>query len=460
MKKLITLLLVLTGMVTTASATTLHIGMEKAHSTSGVYVFRNGGSNPDDWNSMGDAQKATLEGDLYGRRWYSIDMNGNNQAQVRFDDWYSQSVEITGISGDDYYIYVSTTVNRTYEQDGTRTVYNAGQLSSKGWDTMKFSNDVDGKWDDSANECTKVDDNTFTYTLTKAQIGNKATIYFRFKLANGVFFVNNSNWSDHYFRIGATSANTSIGFASPISQTNYSTDKEYNWVLTVPTYDFEKIVFKIVDTSNGATFDGTNWTVSADAYITKTVSGTNKYATFGCSVPLEIIEYDDVTAYPLTANATTGKITKGTAFTTIPANQGALLENATSSDKTIRAKVLASADASAANDLVAFTGSGRLTQPGGNTTYYILGKQDDHVGFYSVNASDGNAMGANTAYLVVTGTGARSFYSLDDEENVTAIDAVKQSANTNGDYFNIAGQRVAQPTKGLYIVNGKKVIIK
>ena len=26
--------------------------------------------------------------------------------------------------------------------------------------------------------------------------------------------------------------------------------------------------------------------------------------------------------------------------------------------------------------------------------------------------------------------------------------------------YNLAGQRVAQPTKGLYIVNGKKVIIK
>ena len=27
-------------------------------------------------------------------------------------------------------------------------------------------------------------------------------------------------------------------------------------------------------------------------------------------------------------------------------------------------------------------------------------------------------------------------------------------------YYNMAGQRVANPTKGLYIVNGKKVIIK
>ena len=41
----------------------------------------------------------------------------------------------------------------------------------------------------------------------------------------------------------------------------------------------------------------------------------------------------------------------------------------------------------------------------------------------------------------------------------TAISAVKaQKAAAEGEYFNLAGQRVAQPAKGLYIVNGKKII--
>jgi hypothetical protein len=41
----------------------------------------------------------------------------------------------------------------------------------------------------------------------------------------------------------------------------------------------------------------------------------------------------------------------------------------------------------------------------------------------------------------------------------TGIEAVK-TTKANGEYYNLAGQRVAQPTKGLYIVNGKKVVIK
>jgi hypothetical protein len=38
--------------------------------------------------------------------------------------------------------------------------------------------------------------------------------------------------------------------------------------------------------------------------------------------------------------------------------------------------------------------------------------------------------------------------------------AKSQEQTANSQYFNLAGQRVAQPRKGLYIVNGKKVIVK
>ena len=38
--------------------------------------------------------------------------------------------------------------------------------------------------------------------------------------------------------------------------------------------------------------------------------------------------------------------------------------------------------------------------------------------------------------------------------------AKSQEQTANSQYFNLAGQRVAQPTHGLYIVNGKKVLVK
>ena len=47
------------------------------------------------------------------------------------------------------------------------------------------------------------------------------------------------------------------------------------------------------------------------------------------------------------------------------------------------------------------------------------------------------------------------------KDGATGIDAtLVNSEKVNSQYFNLAGQRVAHPAKGLYIVNGKKVIIK
>ena len=47
------------------------------------------------------------------------------------------------------------------------------------------------------------------------------------------------------------------------------------------------------------------------------------------------------------------------------------------------------------------------------------------------------------------------------KDGATGIDAtLVNSEKVNSQYFNLAGQRVAQPAKGLYIVNGKKVLVK
>ena len=58
-------------------------------------------------------------------------------------------------------------------------------------------------------------------------------------------------------------------------------------------------------------------------------------------------------------------------------------------------------------------------------------------------------------------TPARSLtFDVDEEGGTTSINTVQGSGVMVNGYYNLAGQRVAQPTKGLYIVNGKKVVIK
>ena len=45
-------------------------------------------------------------------------------------------------------------------------------------------------------------------------------------------------------------------------------------------------------------------------------------------------------------------------------------------------------------------------------------------------------------------------------DNTTGIDDVKRESITDGRYYDLKGQQVENPTKGLYIKNGKKVVVK
>ena len=71
----------------------------------------------------------------------------------------------------------------------------------------------------------------------------------------------------------------------------------------------------------------------------------------------------------------------------------------------------------------------------------------------------GGDLPAGKAYLNVAVTSARSL-NLSFEEETTGINNIENSKMDIEGFYNLAGQRVAQPVKGLYIVNGKKLILK
>ena len=89
-------------------------------------------------------------------------------------------------------------------------------------------------------------------------------------------------------------------------------------------------------------------------------------------------------------------------------------------------------------------------------TFYVLGMNGNEAQFQ--RASSGS-IPAGKAYLMVYSGEARALNVVFGD--ATGIEAVKKAETVaDGAYYNLAGQRVAQPTKGLYIVNGKKVVIK
>ena len=63
------------------------------------------------------------------------------------------------------------------------------------------------------------------------------------------------------------------------------------------------------------------------------------------------------------------------------------------------------------------------------------------------------------AYIQLTQpTGARLTFTIDGEE--TAIEGITVERQLSGEVYNLNGQRVDSPRKGLYIQNGKKVVVK
>jgi len=102
-----------------------------------------------------------------------------------------------------------------------------------------------------------------------------------------------------------------------------------------------------------------------------------------------------------------------------------------------------------------------MTVPSASDGYanYVLGNGEDGLLFYR---SDDATLSANRAYLQLptTAAGARQFIEWEEAGEATSISSVRSSSQQAGGYYNLQGQRVAHPAKGLYIKDGKKVLIK
>ena len=94
--------------------------------------------------------------------------------------------------------------------------------------------------------------------------------------------------------------------------------------------------------------------------------------------------------------------------------------------------------------------------------FYVLNNGSKGVGFYKL--ADGKKLGYGKAYLSYDSSSAPELDYLEfnyGNGNTTGVNEVRgQKEESRSQYYDLQGRRVAQPAKGLYIVNGKKVVIK
>jgi len=87
---------------------------------------------------------------------------------------------------------------------------------------------------------------------------------------------------------------------------------------------------------------------------------------------------------------------------------------------------------------------------------FVLANKSKGVGFYRWV---GGPLGAGRVYLpAVTSSNAIEYLGFSDD--ATGIHSIDNGQLTIDNVYDLSGRRVAQPSKGLYIINGKKVVLK
>ena len=90
---------------------------------------------------------------------------------------------------------------------------------------------------------------------------------------------------------------------------------------------------------------------------------------------------------------------------------------------------------------------------------YVLANGENGLLFYR---SDNATLATNRTYLQlpVSSAGARQYIGWEETGEATAISSVRDNNQQSGVYYNLQGLRVAHPSKGLYIKDGRKVMVK
>lgn len=193
----------------------------------------------------------------------------------------------------------------------------------------------------------------------------------------------------------------------------------------------------------------TNYTITP--YITKTITDAG-YATIaseGC------LNFDGVSGLVGQIGTMSDNTVNFTNVNDVPANTGVLLKG-TAGEYKIGFVNSSSTDVSN-NVLVGVTAETQIADMTEGKTNFVLMNGNSGVGFYKVSAA-GFTVGANTAYLsTAISEDAKSFIAVEGGET-TGISEVETASDNV--VFNLNGMRVNNPSKGLYIMNGKKYIIK
>lgn len=213
---------------------------------------------------------------------------------------------------------------------------------------------------------------------------------------------------------------------------------------------------------NDISYSNYTTTVETNSLILRAFDGKNHFATFSSD---KAVKFVDATVYAVGVNDDRLILTE-VESKQVPANTGVLLKSV-GTEATY--SVIGSAPAIENNLLCASVEEGQTTAADGTTEGYSFFKlsynqagENEKLGFYWAKENGAPFVSkAGLAYLAVktADVAAVKGFSLFDME--TGISKVTGSAAAgNGVIYDLQGRRVERAVRGLYIVNGRKVMVK
>ncbi len=183
----------------------------------------------------------------------------------------------------------------------------------------------------------------------------------------------------------------------------------------------------------------------------------SKQSTWCSKYDLDFTDVEGIKAYIATDyNSTKGTLSMTRVFE-VPAGTGILLI----ADKIADYKIPHKSTTKTCNNMMkGVSQTTTIYESDGDYINYYLSDGDSGVGFYKVEGLTN--LSANRAYLPLKKdllSNINTRYIDLDFTNSTDISNPSAMQRPDG-YYNLQGQRVDNPTKGLYVVNGRKVVIR
>lgn len=239
---------------------------------------------------------------------------------------------------------------------------------------------------------------------------------------------------------------------------DYERDNTIDWEIkgntTTPATTDQYIVVRMAknDQNPGCYFGLKQITLyNGYRFATTATSNIDNVATFSASKPVTFSS--DATAY-IAINSNNTQVTLSPLNGALAAGQGAIVSKATTGD--IYAYVSTEATDSRNNQLV---GSGDATKELTDGNYYIFNKQGEEAVFSPLNNTASTTLAANKAALKTATPGGQALTL--DFGSVTGINTVTTAMPATNATFDLSGRKVnGKLPAGLYIKNGKKLLIK